>query len=82
VRHSHLAVEAVSGREKVLALAAHTYRRLYSGSTKLPVEHSDRVRAVARQTAVVRAFWPEPARSGDGWRLAELVDLLAPEIAR
>jgi hypothetical protein len=67
-------IKPVEGRAKVLALAAHTYRRLFSSNMKLSVEDSRKVKAVARQTRMFRMTWPQGS-----WRVEELADLLLKE---
>jgi len=69
-------ITELKGRAKVLALAAHTYRRLFSTNQRLSVDDSRKVKAIARQTRMFRAAWPK-----DSWQVEALADLLQKEFA-
>lgn len=79
-RAAKLGLEPIEGREKVRTLAGHAYRRLFATGMKLSAEHSERVRAVAGPTPMVRAFWPDATRPEIVWRLEEFADLLAEDL--
>ena len=74
VRGNKLGLEPLEGRDKVMALAGDTYRRLFSSNMKLSVEDSRKVKAVARRTRMLRVTWPEHS-----WQVEELADLLLKE---
>lgn len=69
-----LELEPLDGRDKVMALAGNTYRRLFSSDMKLSVEDSRKVKAVARQSRMIRVKVPR-----DSWWVEELADLLHRE---
>ena len=74
VRGNKLGLEPLEGRDKIMALAGDVYRRLFSSNMKLSVEDSRKVKALARQTRMVRVTWPEHC-----WQVEELADLLLKE---